>query len=286
LTTLLGRGWWELDDQLPPLSMFTDLLFQNRSRLLLRFVDMTVVSQLSMATFSTKKQITKQKKETNSTRHASKSKNRMHNTRKIRKPEPDHLSFNSLEPIFGKQDNLIGDEPEIDSGTVSTPRSLSEHKIQKKKSHSKPILKPKSATSPPTHPHSCYEYRYFVQQTTVNADHTTSVAWVLSRSNFFCYPLIIITGLPKCSTTALYELLIQYPHARTSASKENCINQYYGKSIVDYLDSLVIRNLQPTNVIINGCIDISNNLHVQLLLRNPNTFYVVCCVVHVVRFDE
>ncbi len=119
--------------------------------------------------------------------------------------------------------------------------------------------------------HSCYEYRLYTLQEQGDNDHY----YELSRTNRFCYPAIVVTGLPKCSTTAIYHLLSQYPFSRSSSGKENCIAKYYGKSILDYFDSLVINGIRENDVIINGCIDIVNNVHVRNILRNPNTFYLV-----------
>lgn len=124
--------------------------------------------------------------------------------------------------------------------------------------------------------HSCYEYRLYVLR---SEDGIEDAYYEMTRTNRFCYPAIVVTGLPKCSTTALYHLLSQYPFSRASSGKENCLAKYYSKSILDYFDSLIVKKLRENDVIINGCIDIINNVHVRNILRNPNTFYLVSLIV-------
>jgi hypothetical protein len=38
----------------------------------------------------------------------------------------------------------------------------------------------------------------------------------------FCYPAIIVTGLPKCGTSAMYDLLTRIPKSLVMHEKENC----------------------------------------------------------------
>src|SRR5437868_6822520 len=61
--------------------------------------------------------------------------------------------------------------------------------------------------------HTCYEIR--CDGKACPADNTTSTIQI-------CYPAIIITGLPKCGTSAMYDLLSRIPGAVTMHEKENC----------------------------------------------------------------
>lgn len=111
--------------------------------------------------------------------------------------------------------------------------------------------------------HSCYRYLLYDSQ-----QH------MFVKTNTFCSPLIVLTGYKKCSTSALYALLEQYPHTiKDSYTKENCA--FVGaRSLIEYFDSLA-RTVQPGEIIINGCIDPNSNIKIRALLKNPRTFYIV-----------
>ena len=38
----------------------------------------------------------------------------------------------------------------------------------------------------------------------------------------FCYPSVIVTGIAKCGTSAMYNLLSRFPNAMLMSEKENC----------------------------------------------------------------
>ena len=98
--------------------------------------------------------------------------------------------------------------------------------------------------------HTCYEYRVVNQ----NIRRET-------KSGTFCYPSIVITGMPKCSTSALYALMSDLPEITASKFKENC--PFSGsRSITQYFDSLS-PYLQPGEVAIDGCIDLKQNMKVS-----------------------
>ena len=122
--------------------------------------------------------------------------------------------------------------------------------------------------------HSCYEYKVFNKFGNEIKTRT------------FCYPSVIITGYKKCSTSALYALLSHYPTTvkEGPGGKENCaFHGLLGKRKLDvYFDSLPER-VAMNEMIIDGCIYLESNLRTMIILRNPNTFYVVsntiidCC---------
>ena len=112
--------------------------------------------------------------------------------------------------------------------------------------------------------HSCYEYRLI--QSSFGKSRITD-------SNTFCYPSIIVTGVPKCSTSALYALFHSWPHSVFTESKENCLVRQY-KSIISFFLSFP-RKTQPGEYLIDGCIDLEDNMRIRKILHNPSTFYIL-----------
>jgi hypothetical protein len=110
--------------------------------------------------------------------------------------------------------------------------------------------------------HSCYDYKVVSDINQTETHHNT-----------FCYPSIIITGYRKCSTSALYSLLSQYPGVMHSESKENCAF-LGGRSIVQYFESLP-HIIEGGKLLVDGCITLESNLQMRAMLRQPNTFYIV-----------
>ncbi len=111
--------------------------------------------------------------------------------------------------------------------------------------------------------HSCYEFKvtpFDRSGVTVDSGH-------------FCYPSIIVTGVRKASTSAMYSLLAKYEGAVTSGIKENC--PFVGdRSILDYFRSLP-GNLDYGKVVIDGCTDLTGNMKMHKLLKKPSTFYLL-----------
>ena len=91
----------------------------------------------------------------------------------------------------------------------------------------------------------------------------------------FCYPSIIITGLPKCGTSAMYALLSQFPGVILMADKENCPYSRR-RSHWKFFQSLPhYKNVKYDSLIIDGCIDTSRNILMRGLLRSPSTLYII-----------
>ena len=125
----------------------------------------------------------------------------------------------------------------------------------------------------PSNPyHTCYEVH--CQNTYSNhcpEDEGSSMIQV-------CYPAIIITGFPKCGTSAMYDLLSRVPGAVTMHEKENCPFTRRRPHWI-YFNSLPRMDaLSPRSLIIDGCIDIINNMKIRGLINNPDTYYLVSYV--------
>jgi hypothetical protein len=113
--------------------------------------------------------------------------------------------------------------------------------------------------------HSCYEYK--VVETMGHMKGT------VLYSNTFCYPAIIITGMRKCSTSALYALFSKHPEVTVGEIKENCA--FVGqRSIIEYFDSLP-KTIELGQFYVDGCVDLAGNMFLRKMLREPNTFYIV-----------
>ena len=112
--------------------------------------------------------------------------------------------------------------------------------------------------------HSCYEYKLFDYQTNR-----------ITKLNTFCFPSIVIIGYRKCSTSALFALISSHPQALMKINaKENC--PFDGRRELDaFFDSLP-NNVSKNRMIVNGCIYLPKIMDVLDVLRNPNTFYLVC----------
>jgi hypothetical protein len=111
--------------------------------------------------------------------------------------------------------------------------------------------------------HSCYEFQHiFKTRSGYEVDSGT-----------FCYPSVIVTGVRKCSTSALFALLESFPGAVGNENKENCA-LVGSRSIIDYFKSLP-RHVEAGEVIVDGCVDLNSNIFMREILKGPNTFYVV-----------
>ncbi len=98
---------------------------------------------------------------------------------------------------------------------------------------------------------------------------------LLIQSGTFCYPIIIISGYMKCSTSALHTLLSQYPNIakETSMGKENCL--VANKDGVPHFDYAFPTSVGVNEWIVSGCITPEENIKARIMLRQPNTFYLV-----------
>lgn len=96
-----------------------------------------------------------------------------------------------------------------------------------------------------------------------------------SRTIRVCYPAIIVTGFPKCGTSAMYEVLSQFPGAVTMSEKENCPSTRRRPHWI-YFNSLPrMDDIGPRSLIIDGCIDIEKNMKIRTLIEYPEVYYLV-----------
>ena len=114
--------------------------------------------------------------------------------------------------------------------------------------------------------HSCYEYKVVPN---------LSVPVQTVQTGEFCYPSIIITAVRKAGTSALYSLLKKHPSTISTDEKENC-PFIKDRTIVEYFSSLP----SPTRaahgkIYIDGCVDLSGNMQMRSILRQPKTFYIM-----------
>lgn len=92
----------------------------------------------------------------------------------------------------------------------------------------------------------------------------------------FCYPAIIVTGFPKCGTSAMYELLLRYSGAIKMAEKENC-PYTRRRGHWEYFQSLPrMKDVSPGKLVVDACIDAPKNLLFrEVILRRPKTLYIL-----------
>eukprot|EP01038_Epipyxis_sp_PR26KG_P011751 gene11751-15724_t len=93
-----------------------------------------------------------------------------------------------------------------------------------------------------------------------------------------CYPVIIITGLPKCGTSAMYNLLSRFPDVILMQEKENC-PYAHRRTHWGFMASMPdMKSLGPNSLIIDGCIDVVQNMRFRnIILKEapPSTYYIV-----------
>ena len=117
--------------------------------------------------------------------------------------------------------------------------------------------------------HSCYDFK---SNTKILGEGGSSR---ISREyGSFCYPKIIVSGHPKCGTSAMYALLAMHPSVISSRYKENCLFQHKS-SIFNYFSTLP-SSIKKGKVLVGGCINMEEILFLhKLLFREPKTLYVV-----------
>lgn len=91
----------------------------------------------------------------------------------------------------------------------------------------------------------------------------------------FCYPAVIITGLPKCGTSAVYDLLAKVPGAVTMHEKENCPYTRRRAHYMYFYSLPALNQVHENSFIIDGCLDSTYNMKMRELLHNPDTYYLV-----------
>jgi hypothetical protein len=120
----------------------------------------------------------------------------------------------------------------------------------------------------PTNPyHTCYEVTCEGRQCIDRKDGTVTIQ--------VCYPLIVVTGLPKCATSAMYDLLSKFPGAITMAEKENCPSTRRRPHWIYFLSLPKMSDVKEHSIIIDGCISVVNNMKIRELIMFPETYYIV-----------
>ena len=118
--------------------------------------------------------------------------------------------------------------------------------------------------------HSCYEVSCAGNNCTVENSNETSIE--------VCYPGLIVSGLSKCGTSAMYELLSKFPNAVTMRKKENCPFRD-NELLWDYFQSLPrMLSVGEQALIVDGCINVGKNIAIRALLHNPQAYYIVSTV--------
>ena len=124
----------------------------------------------------------------------------------------------------------------------------------------------------PTNPyHTCYEVTCEGRQCVNNHKEGTVTIQI-------CYPLLVVTGLPKCGTSAMYDLLSKFPGAITMHEKENCPSTRRRPHWIYFQSLPRMSALTERSVIIDGCISVINNMKIRDLILHPNAYYIVSCL--------
>jgi len=120
----------------------------------------------------------------------------------------------------------------------------------------------------PTNPyHSCYEITCEGRQCVDHKDGTATIQ--------VCYPALVITGLPKCGTSAMYELLSKFPGAILMSEKENCPSTRRRPHWIYFQSLPRMSSVGEHSIIIDGCISVINNMKIRELIHDPETYYLV-----------
>ena len=90
----------------------------------------------------------------------------------------------------------------------------------------------------------------------------------------FCYPSVIVIGIPRCGTLAMYDLILRLPWAIGHGKRICPYNKH--RPHWQYLNSLpklsVVRN---DSIIVDGCLDVKAQMQFREFLRQPRTLYIV-----------
>ena len=116
----------------------------------------------------------------------------------------------------------------------------------------------------------------------VHPDHSCYEASRDSSTLRFCYPSVIISGIPKAGTSASYELLKEHPSFEPGHRKENCMAlPYSNDALWEYFKTLANQTEAASKTggnpkrLLSGCISIIVNLKLHEILRHPNTLYLL-----------
>jgi hypothetical protein len=113
-------------------------------------------------------------------------------------------------------------------------------------------------------------------------NHSCYKAFYNSETIRFCYPKVVISGVPKCGTSALFELFDSHPNFEGGTIKENCPNDTndvtkmweYFKTLQTQTDSALASG-KDVAVLVSGCINIDSDIAFRRQLQNPSTVYIL-----------
>jgi len=124
--------------------------------------------------------------------------------------------------------------------------------------------------------HSCYEVACEGSQCMGFKDNATTIQ--------VCYPGLIVSGLSKCGTSAMYELLTKFPGAITMREKENCPFKRQ-EPLWDYFQSLPrMSEIGEHHITIDGCLNLARNLAIRELLHDPQTYHIVSFTLLAIKY--
>jgi len=102
----------------------------------------------------------------------------------------------------------------------------------------------------------------------------------LAKSGTFCYPAVVVSGVMKCGTSALFELFQKYPGVNAQNGqiyiKENCAFFTSGlanRNLLQYFYSLPT-HMNMGDLHVGGCINTKSNELIEKILRRPKTFHI------------
>lgn len=129
-------------------------------------------------------------------------------------------------------------------------------------------LRLRKLNHPTNHLHTCYEITCEGKECTGRRGKDPTVIQV-------CYPALVVSGLPKCGTSAMYGLLSKFPGRVLLRDKENCPFTKY-PMLWKYFESLPrLSTIGAHNITIDGCIHPDLNIRIREVLRDPKTLYIV-----------
>ena len=176
-------------------------------------------------------------------------------------------------------DSFIFDNITVPAGNAN-PSPGSPHKYSRfSKAWSLPLMKGimkgqtlhlRKIEDHPNKWHSCYEVH--CENTWKNFCPDASDP---ASTHQFCYPAVVVTGLPKCGTSAAYDLLSRYNGSVIMYTKENC-PYTHRRSHWEFFHTLPnAADVHPGQLVVDGCLDYLNNMRLRRLLHEPETLYVI-----------
>lgn len=113
-------------------------------------------------------------------------------------------------------------------------------------------------------------------------DHTCYTAAFNSSTIHFCYPRVIVSGVPKAGTSAVYELLSEHPKFIGAPQKENCASKLYTASSMwtfflslEALTKTALNGAHMPAIMISGCIQQDINIDMHTIMRQPLSTYIL-----------